>query len=281
MKVHLFIVDPQEDFCNPKGALFVNGADKDMQRLAAMVRRLKGKIDDITVTLDSHRKVDVSHPIWWKRVGDGACPNPFTILGPSADGQRIVTMKLDNGAWVPTNEEWTTYMPSWFNRSLDYLKKLAATGRYPHCIWPEHCLIGTPGHNVQGDLMGALSEWEAQFAVINYVTKGSNIWTEHFSAVKAEVPDPSDPSTQVNTDLIKVLEESDLVVTGGEALSHCLANSLRDVVAAFSDPKYVQKVVLLTDATSNVTGFDFLGDAFLKDMKALGMQTSTTTDFLR
>jgi hypothetical protein len=52
-------------------------------------------------------------------------------------------------------------------------------------------------------------------------------------------------------------------------------------VAAFSDPKYVQKVVLLTDATSNVTGFDFLGDAFLKDMKALGMQTSTTTDFLR
>ena len=38
--------------------------------------------------------------------------------------------------------------------------------------------------------------------------------------------------------------------------------------------------MLLTDASSNVPGFEFLGDAFLKDMKAKGMQTSTTVEFL-
>ena len=282
MKTHLFIVDPQVDFCDPNGALPVGGADKDMVRLAAMIRRLTKdrKLDDITVTLDSHRKVDISHPIWWKRVGDGARPNPFTILGAGPKDD-IVTMVMDNGTWVPTSETWTTYMPSWFNRSLAYLKTLAANGRYPHCIWPEHCLIGTPGHNVHPALLPALLEWEDQFAAVNYVTKGSNIWTEHFSGVKAEVPDPADPSTQVNAELIASLEEADIIIVAGEALSHCVANTIRDVAACFSDPKYVQKLVLLTDASSNVGGFEFLGEAFMKDLTALGMQTSTTDTFLK
>ena len=279
LKTHLFIVDPQVDFCSPTGALYVGGADQDMIRLAAMVKRLKLKLDDITVTLDSHRKVDISHPIWWKRVGDGARPNPFTILGPVGKDS-IQAMRMDNGVWVPTGEEWTTYMPSWFPRSREYLEKLAAANRYAHCIWPEHCLIGTPGHNVDPTLVKALLEWEDQFGAVNYVTKGSNIWTEHFSPVKAEVPDPTDPSTQINTELIASLEEADIIAVAGEALSHCVANGCRDVAASFSDPKYVQKLVLLTDASSNVGGFEFLGDAFMKDMLALGMQTSTTTKFL-
>lgn len=32
MKVHLLVIDPQKDFCNPNGSLFVTGADKDMDR---------------------------------------------------------------------------------------------------------------------------------------------------------------------------------------------------------------------------------------------------------
>lgn len=29
-KVHLLIIDPQQDFCSPTGVLFVQGADEDM-----------------------------------------------------------------------------------------------------------------------------------------------------------------------------------------------------------------------------------------------------------
>ncbi len=36
----LFIVDPQRDFCDPEGALSVPGADKDMESLAKLIRRL-------------------------------------------------------------------------------------------------------------------------------------------------------------------------------------------------------------------------------------------------
>jgi len=280
MRIHAIIVDPQNDFCDPKGTLFVTGGDKDMSRVAQMINRIGPKLDDIHVTLDSHRLIDISHPKWWKRVGDGMPPAPFTILG--LDGKRIVKIDFSGGSPVPTSEEYTTYLPSFLNRSREYLKLLADTKRYPHCIWPPHCLIGTWGHNVYPELADALRKWEdAQFAMTDYVTKGSNPWTEHFSGIKAEVPDPSDPTTQVNSGLIKTLEEADIVVVSGEALSHCVANTVRDTGACFSDPKYIEKIVLLTDATSNVPGFDNFGKDFLDEMTKKGMQTNTTTKFLK
>jgi hypothetical protein len=38
--------------------------------------------------------------------------------------------------------------------------------------------------------------------------------------------------------------------------------------------------VLLIDATSPVPGFEHLQEAFIKDMKALGMRTTTCADYL-
>ena len=39
MKRHLLIIDPQEDFCNPRsGALFVAGAEADISRIAVLVQ---------------------------------------------------------------------------------------------------------------------------------------------------------------------------------------------------------------------------------------------------
>lgn len=294
MQVELIVIDPQNDFCvadngkGSKGTLVVPGADKDMARTAAMIRRLGGKLDDIHVTLDSHRPIDISHPSWWKRVGDGAKPAPFTVLGIHPDGKRVVKVDFSTGAPVPTDEEYTTYFPSYLNKngpttkgSFGYLEALTAGGKYPHVIWPEHCLIGSWGACVVPELHDALCWWERdQFALVDYVTKGSNPWTEHFSGVKAEVPDPSDPDSQVNTRLIQTLERADIVAIAGEALSHCVASTVRDIAGCFSDPRYVEKLVLLTDASSNVAGFEFLGDAFMKDMTAKGMKTSTTGDFL-
>jgi nicotinamidase/pyrazinamidase len=264
MKVHGLIIDPQEDFCNPTtGALFVPGAERDMARLAAMLRRIKGKIDDIHVTLDSHHYVDIAHPIWWKDSA-GNHPAPFTI---------ITIADLDAG-------KWTTTQPGTYRRSREYVAALEQNGRYPLCVWPYHCLIGSPGHAVVPELFAALTDWESGFAVVDYVTKGSNIWTEHYSAVVADVPDPEDPSTQINTRLIQTLMEADMIFVAGEAGSHCLANTVRDIANNFGDDNYVKKLVLLTDATSPVPGFETYQDNFLREMTARGMQTATTTDFL-
>lgn len=292
MKLHLLVIDPQTSFCHPtKGSLYVQGAEKDMDRLALMVRRLKGKLDDIHVTLDSHRRVDIAHPLWFVDKSSGKHPDPLTLMtlsgkpskGATRDGQ-VVDVPGDTivGKNLITNaeREYTTTKQALLPYTRYYLHALTSKGRYPHVVWPEHCIIGDEGHNVWPALSDAIHNWEECFAAADYVTKGSNMYTEHFSGVQAEVPDPTDPTTLVNSELIRTLEDADVIALAGEALSHCMANTVRDIVANFSDPRYVQKLVLLTDATSNVTGFEKFGTDFIAEMTAKGMRLDTTTTFL-
>ncbi|MEC7985821.1 MAG: hypothetical protein VX278_11705, partial [Myxococcota bacterium] len=260
-KVQALFIDPQNDFCDPEnGSLYVPGADQDMCRLSRMLDRIAHKIDDVHVTMDSHHPIDIAHPIFW--INDqGEHPAPFTS---------ITAADVESGAW-------TTTLPAARTRSLHYLKTLEQKGRYPHVIWPPHCLIGSHGHGVNPVLFDALCRWESKrFGMVDYVTKGSNLWTEHFSAIQAEVPDPMDPNTQVNTHLIERLAEADIILLAGEAGSHCLANTVRDIANNFSDPAFIQKMVLLTDATSPVPGFNQYQDDFIRDLTQRGMKTSTT-----
>lgn len=262
-KVDLLIIDPQNDFCDPKGTLYVNGADDDMQRLSDMIVRCKDKINDIHVTLDSHRYVDIAHPVFWKN-SSGEHPQPFTI---------ITVSDVENGVWV-------TSLPSLHKRSLEYVKTLEKNNRYSLCIWPYHCLIGSWGHNIYPCVFNAIQEWEKDFAVVDVVTKGSNIYTEHYSAIKADVPDPRDITTQINTQLIETLEKVDVIAVAGEANSHCLATTIIDIADEFSDDSYIKKLVYLEDASSPVGGFQDLTDDFVNTMVARGMQISNTKDFL-
>lgn len=266
---HLLIIDPQNDFCDPAGALFVTGADEDMKvRLPRMIKRVKEEIDDIHVTLDSHHSVHVAHPISW--VGrDGSHPAPFTTI----------TLKdVQEGVWRAS-------IAGMQARFQAYVKALADHGRYELCIWPPHCLIGHPGNNVVPELWEALKEWEDGFAVVDYVTKGSNIYTEHYSALVADVPDPKDPGTQLNTGLIRTLLEADEIGVAGEALSHCLANTVTDLANNFGDDSYISKLVLLIDCCSNVGGpaaavFKKMGDDFISAMVKRGMKRSTSVEWL-
>ncbi|MBF0118832.1 MAG: hypothetical protein HQK79_08345 [Desulfobacterales bacterium] len=263
MKVELLIIDPQNDFCNSKGALYVPGADKDMNRLAIMIERLIDKIDDIHVTLDSHHYIDIAHPIYWID-SNGKHPKVFTIISESdvKDGK------------------WRTYNPSYQKRAEEYVTNLRVSNRYQLCIWPPHCLIGSWGYQVEIRLFQALLQWEKTFAMVDYVTKGSNPYTEHYSAVQADVPDPCDPSTMLNTRLIETLENADIVVLCGEASSHCVANTVMDIANKFGEEN-IKKMVLLEDATSPVPGFENLSSDFIQKMKGRGMKISNTRDFLK
>ncbi len=272
--LHVVCIDDQNDFTNPNGALYVTGADENVKRAAAMIQRLTPKISDIHLTMDSHHKWDISHPRMWCD-DKGVSPPPFT--GVLLDGDQPMFLNYSTGAKWAARARILSMQP----RLVAYLKQLTATGRYPHTIWPEHCLIGDEGHNIAPVLAAAVHEWEEKRnGMSDVVTKGSNPFTEHFSAVKAEVPDPDDRSTQINHTLIKTLAEADMVVWVGEALSHCLANTFRDVVANFPDPSYIKKMWLCTDGSSNVTGFEKYGQDFIAEMKAKGMNLTTTVDFL-
>lgn len=260
----MVIIDPQVDFCDPNGALSVAGADEDSARASHLIKKIGGSLYDIHVTLDSHHLLHIANPPFWTSP-QGNHPTPFTM---------ITAAEVEAG-------EWRSTIPSLQKRALEYVRTLERNGRYVLVIWNPHCLIGSPGHAVMPDIFNALRDWEENnIAMVDYVSKGSNLYTEHYSAVRADVIDPADPTTQLNKRLIDTLEEADEILFFGQARSHCLANTMRDIADGFSNPEYVKKMVMVADCTSDVGGFENLGEAFVRDMVARGMQVTTTRELL-
>ena len=282
MNTHLFIIDPQNDFCkqgetpvfdkhwrvtNPEkasGTLSIPGADKDMDRLATMIEANIRQISSITTTLDSHNDIHIAHPVFIVD-SNGNHPNPFTL---------VTNDDIRSGKFRGSKPEFTKILD-------EYTAKLEATGKYKLCVWAPHCLIGTKGHAVVDSLNGAFREWCSTRAKnINFVTKGSNPFTEHYGAVQAEVTRDDDPTTKLNKSLINLLQNTgnDDILIAGEALSHCVATTIRQVAENFN-PDQIKKFVLLEDACSNVTGFESFGKDFVTEMSAKGMRISNTKNY--
>ncbi|MFZ1828807.1 MAG: hypothetical protein WAW42_08595 [Candidatus Competibacteraceae bacterium] len=263
MSLEFLIIDPQNDFSDaPGAALPVPGANADAKRLAGLLDRLGDCIDDIHVTLDTHQLLDISHPMFWVDP-QGRPPTPFT---------QITVGEVESEAWRPFNPEFQ-------QRALHYVRALRDNHRYLLTIWPPHCLVGTWGHNVMPVVSVALHCWEERRRTrVSYHFKGHNPWTEHYSAVQADVPDPNDPSTQINVGLIQTLEKADIVVLSGQALSHCVANTVRDIADHFGEES-IRKLVLIEDTSSPVPGFEKVAQQFLTDMRQRGMKISKAAEF--
>mmetsp|Transcript_16528 Transcript_16528/g.21869 ORF Transcript_16528/g.21869 Transcript_16528/m.21869 type:complete len:280 (-) Transcript_16528:276-1115(-) len=260
-KTALLIIDPQVDF-HEGGSLAVAGATDDSTRLADLINSRGDQIDQIYVTLDSHHRLHIAHAVFWKNAY-GESPPPFTI---------ITNEDVRNEVWVPVKEQLKEHC-------LEYTEQLEKGGRLKHCIWPEHCLIGTPGHAVVPQLNEALQSWSVQTGkTVTYVHKGQNCMTEMYSALKADVVMSDDPATDLNLPLINELKEYDYILVGGEARSHCVNYTVRDLVSQFS-PEEMKKVVILEDGCSSVAGFEEQGSKFFEDMQQLGCFVKTTTDF--
>ena len=265
----LLIIDPQVDFCDSeRGALYVGGAERDVEKIAALVSGRGDAFERIHVTLDSHNTLHIAHPVYWENpavdeTGAVQHPEPFTII--TADDIR--------------QGRWRTSDPAQRGAAYDYVRALEADGRYQLCIWPYHCLIGTPGHIVMPALAEALAGWERKrLRAVDYILKGSNPRTEHYSAVRAEVPIPGDSNTQTNQNLVEMIRHVDTLLVAGEAGSHCVANTVQDLADA-GGPGAAAKITLFTDATSPVQGFEAMQERFIAEMKERGMQTLTTEKF--
>jgi nicotinamidase-related amidase len=195
-KTSLFIIDPQVDF-HPGGSLAVPGADEDSERIANMIKKNKQFIHEIFVSMDSHYPTHIAHAIFW--VNDkGEHPEPFTVI-------RYVDVR--KGVWVP--KENSTEVMDWCKK---YIKALERKGRMKLTIWPPHCIIGSRGHCIVPAINEALQEWAAfSHRPVTYVLKGQNCRTEMYSALEAEVVDPWDSTTALNSDLVSMLRVAERV----------------------------------------------------------------------
>jgi nicotinamidase/pyrazinamidase len=261
-KTLLLIVDPQNDFCDPKGVLYIPGANNDMRTLAHMIQENREKIDSIELTLDSHHWIHIAHPYFWANE-NGDSPPPFTIIH-----QEDV---------LGPNPRWKARFPRYLNYAIDYVQKLNAQKKYELTIWPPHCIMGTWGHNIYPPLIDALHYYEETFSKVHYNFKGSNPLTEHYSGIKAEIIDPTDPSTDINKYFLDRITSADQVIIAGEALSHCVANTVYDIFK-YLGTKQASKTIILEDVCSNIPGFEDFGRQFLNEMRALNVKVAKSTN---
>jgi nicotinamidase/pyrazinamidase len=175
----LFVIDQQVDF-HPGGSLAIPTANDDAERIAAFIQTHKAQLAQVVMTLDSHQRYHVAHGVFWENA-QGESPAPFTL---------ITAQDIVDGVWKPRDPQIHEY-------ALTYTQSLEKSGKFTLCIWPEHCIIGTRGHAIVENVHAAALDWtKHSLKQIQYVMKGSNSFTEHYSALRAEFELPHDPSTR-------------------------------------------------------------------------------------
>lgn len=259
--VAMIAIDLQNDFMDiPTASLGVAGAVKDVERIAEVIKKVNPR--KIFASQDTHYVLDISHTSWWNKA-DGTSVDPFTPI--SAD-------EIKNGKFVARVDPI---------RSLAYVEALEAGKEFGHFIWTNHCIAGTPGHNFHPIFLDAISQWMVENKTwVNFIRKGENPFTEHFGIFRANVPDPKDPSSQVNQGLFQALNQFDNLILVGEARSHCVANSMKQLLEIA--PQLASKLLVVEDCMSNVPGLpaDFYVhvDNMYADAKSKGVQFVKSTD---
>lgn len=287
----LLIVDAQKDF-HPGGPLAVPTANEDAARIANLIHQSGSRIDRIVATMDSHHKLHIAHPSFWISGDDEQKhPDPFTIIS---------TDEIVKGTWKPrpnftlppdeagkVDADVFSDIQSVQDESgafdltkycIEYSRRLEAKGRFQICIWPEHCLIGSTGHAVVDSVKEALDEWsENTGRSVEWVMKGQNLLTEMYSALAAEVPVSN--ATAFNEELQASLLQSDRLIVCGQAMSHCVNYTLRDIVEHWPKEE-TNRITLVTDCASAVPGFEAAAVTFQIDMEAAGVSLKQSANVM-
>lgn len=255
----LFIIDPQVDFL-PSGKMPVPGSAEDADRIADMIMKHVDDIDEIYVTLDSHNRNHIAHAIFWED-SKGNPPRPYQIIAHDDVGVKWWPRERNHLAWCK-----------------EYTLKLMEGNRFIHCIWPEHCLIGTSGNNVVPIINDALQHWAGKRKRnIRYVHKGMNNLTEMYSCIQADVPIDEDPSTLKNMELMRKLLSCKRLMICGQSSSHSVHFTTLDILHDCPHG-HEGRMVLLVDAMSPVTGCEEKGIEFLEYCEQKGVTISTTQE---
>lgn len=255
MRSILLIIDAQNDFCAPTGSLSVPGAAADMLRLAKFIVQQKHTLGHILLPMDTHQYNDISHPYFWED-SYGEHPAAFT---------QITAADVKKGRWIARFDP---------KQSLKYLETLEANGDFSHVIWPIHCIEGSEGAAIYPPLLDAIHEWCKLGNQFNTLLKGQNPFTEHFGLLEANVVDPNDQSTQTNVSLINILRQFDTIYIAGEAKSHCVAYTLKQLTAY---PDIIKKLNILENCMSVVTGFEHAADGIFETVYSMGARKTDRT----
>ena len=172
-------------------------------------------------------------------------------------------------------------------RACHRLDRLAEGGRFPLMIWPYHAMLGGVGHSLVATIEEALFVHSvARGARLEVEAKGGHPLTEHYSALGPEVREDADgrPLVGFAEALVDRLLAHDAIAIAGQAKSHCVNWTVRDLIdaAQVRDPALIGRIHLLEDCSSPVVvpGADFTdaADAAFARFAAAGAHVVRSTD---
>lgn len=268
-KTAVVLVDYQHDFVDPGGTLSVPGAREDIARFLNWFYASAPAITSIYASLDTHLPTQIFFSAWWRDSRTGQHPQPFTVISAA---------EVNEQRWVPL------FHPAW---SVNYINRLAEQAKKDLMIWPHHTMQGTLGHMLVAPLSEAIA-WHSAARTTQpaYITKGLTPRTEFYGVFGAEVVDPDDAASYLNAPLLEAVMQHDCVYIAGEAKSHCVLETVRQLVAYLQpQPELLKRLHILSDCISSVqhptVDFDALAEQELKQMQAQGVQIVQSSDVLQ
>jgi len=268
--IQLLIIDAQNDFCDLpehycpevngiryQPSLPVPGSHQDCLRIARFIQKSSPFIHAIDAFMDTHQYLDIGHHGFWL----------------DAEGQTLKQMNKITLDDVLT-QKYRPKIQSATDKIVAYFEKLHQQGLDAIYTWPVHCQIGTWGHNIHPDIIQACSDWESNHLKwVNYIQKGEDPWSEHYSALKAEVANIDQPASLLKQDLVNKYARSALTLFAGEAASHCVSKTITDVVNNI-ESKDRKKMIILSDCMSAIPGYEQQTQDFFQQMANLGVRIS-------
>merc|ERR1712157_608627 len=94
-----------------------------------------------------------------------------------------------------------------------------------------------------------------------------------YSIFRAEVP--VNKNTSFDWRLFKSLLQSDVIWVAGQALTHCVNFTLRDMLEYWPKDEN-NKITFLCDCSSSIPSFEHAADKLLHDMKEAGVKIITS-----
>lgn len=256
----LFIgIDLQNDFME-NGELGVPNSHQDIENITSFLYRNLHKITTVAVSLDTHELQQIFHPSWW-RDKDGKQPAPFTI---------ITAADVEAGAWIAVEKPV---------ESLAYLHNLEKIGKKQLCIWPYHCIQGTHGAALEGQFSNILHFHSiARNAKIEKIVKGQNPLSEMYGIIKPEYA----VMDEGNDEFLQSLKSYDTIIIAGEAKSHCVLESVKQIIEHYKDDRSITtRIYLLNDCMSSIPGYEEeTEDAFQQLKKAYGVHIVNAADLV-
>ena len=242
-KILVIGIDVQQDFMD-YGALGVPGSCKDVENFTNFIYDNINKISQIAISIDTHIPFQIFHPCWWVD-NDGNNPPPFTA---------ITLADLDCGKWKPVINP---------KASREYVEHLEKDGKKVLVIWTYHCLQGTTGCALENQFANMVYFHSVvKKSMLMRLVKGQDPLSEMYGIIKPEY----DTKNYVNIDFLNKIEEFDKIIIGGEAKSHCVLESIKQIIDYYANRQEItQKIYILEDCMSCIPGFEkSTEDAFNK-----------------